>query len=87
MCRHLAACFIVKQVELGFPSFASKLVEEQRRVVHVVSSRRSCGVEAKDGRFDGIDCGTVKVRPNHSSLAVMFLLSHRGILIFCFRYK
>jgi hypothetical protein len=35
--RHPAASFITKHVRLGFPSFASKLVEERRRVVHVAS--------------------------------------------------
>jgi hypothetical protein len=33
-------------------------------VVHVASSRMSCGSEAKDSRFDGIGCGVVEVGPN-----------------------
>jgi hypothetical protein len=37
-CRDLVACFAWKQVRLGFPGFASKLVKVQRRVVHVASS-------------------------------------------------
>jgi hypothetical protein len=45
-------------------------------VVHVVSSRRSRGSEAKDGRFDGVGCDIVKVGPNYPSLDVIFLLSH-----------
>jgi hypothetical protein len=77
------ACFIEKQVRLGFPSFASKLAEGRRLVVHVAASWRSCGSKAKDGRFDGIGCGVVKVRPNYPSLDVIFILVHRGILVFC----
>jgi hypothetical protein len=47
-------------------------------VVHVASSRRSHGGEAKDCRFDGIGCGAVEVRPNYPSLDVIFLLAHRA---------
>jgi hypothetical protein len=85
--RHPAACFVVKQVELGFPSFASKLAKERRQVVHVASSQRSRGSKAKDGQFDGVRCGSVKVRPNYPSLDIIFLLAHMGILVFCFCYK
>jgi hypothetical protein len=38
--RDLAACFVWKQVGLGFPSLASRLSEARRRVVHVAPSRR-----------------------------------------------
>jgi hypothetical protein len=76
------ACFITKQVRLGFPSFASKLMKERLWVMNVASSWRSCGSEAKDGRFDGVECDAVKVRPNYSSLDVIFLLAHIGILVF-----
>jgi hypothetical protein len=31
-------------------------------VVHVASSRRSHGSEAKDGWFDGVGCGAVEVK-------------------------
>jgi hypothetical protein len=74
----------VKQVGLGFPSFASKLVEEQQRVVHVASSERSRGSEAKYHRFDGIGCGAVEFGPNYHSLDVILLLSQRDILVFLF---
>jgi hypothetical protein len=84
MCRHVAACYVTKQFRLGFPSFASKLVKERQRVVHVASLWRSCGSEAKDGQFDGVGCGVVEVRPNYPSLDVIFLLAHRGILVFWF---
>jgi hypothetical protein len=56
-------------------------------VVHVALSRRSCESEGKDGFFDGVRCGTVEVEPNYPSLDVIFLLAHRGILVFCFHYK
>jgi hypothetical protein len=50
-------------------------------------SCRSCGSEAKDGWFDDVECGVVEVRPNYPSLDVIFLLAHRGILVFCFHYN
>jgi hypothetical protein len=39
-------------------------------------------VKPKDGRFDGVGCGAVKVRSNYPSLVAIFLLAHRGILVF-----
>jgi hypothetical protein len=39
-------------------------------------------VKPKDGRFDGVGCGAAEVRPNYPSLVVIFLLTHRGILVF-----
>jgi hypothetical protein len=36
-------------------------------VVHVESSQRSRGCEAKGGRFDGVGCGAVEVEPNYPS--------------------
>jgi hypothetical protein len=51
-------------------------------VVHVASSQRSRGSEATDGRFDGVGCDTMEVEPNYPSLDVIFLLAHRGILVF-----
>jgi hypothetical protein len=53
-------------------------------VVHVASSWRSRGCEAKDGRFDGVECGAVEVEPNYPSFYVIFLLAYRGILVFSF---
>jgi hypothetical protein len=50
-------------------------------VVHMASSRRSYGSEAKDGRFDGVGCGIVEVRSNYPSLDVIFL-DYMGILVF-----
>jgi hypothetical protein len=86
-CRHPVACFIMKQVGLGFPSFASKLEEERRQVVHVASPWRSHGSEAKDDRFNGVRCGAVEVEPNYPSLVVIFLLAHMSILVFYFCYE
>jgi hypothetical protein len=61
MCRHPVAYFVAKQVGLGSPSFASKLANEQWWVVHVASSWRSHGSDAKDGWFNGVRCGEVEV--------------------------
>jgi hypothetical protein len=47
-------------------------------VVHVPSSRRSRGCEAKDSRFDGVGCDIVEVGSNYPSLDVIFLLSHKA---------
>jgi hypothetical protein len=44
----LAACYVRKQVMLGFSSLASRLAEVRRRVVHTSSSRRLRRVEAED---------------------------------------
>jgi hypothetical protein len=53
-------------------------------VVHVASWQRSHGSEAKDGWLDGVGCGTVDVGPNYPSLDAIFILAHRGILVFWF---
>jgi hypothetical protein len=53
-------------------------------MVHMASSWRSHGSEAKDCRFDGVQCGAVEVRPNYPSLVVISLLAHRSILVFGF---
>jgi hypothetical protein len=51
-------------------------------MVHVASSWRSYGREAKYGWFDGLRCDTTKVGPNYPSVDVVFILAHRGILVF-----
>jgi hypothetical protein len=87
MRQYPVACFNEKQVGLGFPSLASKLVEEQQQMVLVASLWRSHGREAKNDRFDGVGCGTVKVRPNYPSVVVyvVFISAHMGIQVFfCF---
>jgi hypothetical protein len=84
---HSAACFVVKQVGLGFSSFASKLVKEWRWVVHIVSSWRSRRNKEKDGWFNDVGCSVVEVRPNYYLVDVIFLLAHKCILVFYFCYK
>jgi hypothetical protein len=54
MRRDLAACFVSKQVWLGFPSLARRLVETRRRVVHVASSQRLCRRQVEDGRVNAM---------------------------------
>jgi sensor domain CHASE-containing protein len=56
-------------------------------MVHMESSRRSRESEAKGDRFDGVKYGVVDVGPNYPSVAIIFLLAHMGILVFCFCYK
>jgi hypothetical protein len=53
-------------------------------VVHVASWQRSCGFEAIDGQFDDVGCSAVEVGPKYPSLDVIFILAHRGILVFSF---
>jgi hypothetical protein len=53
-------------------------------VVHMTSSWRSHGREAKYGQFDGVECGAMEVRPNYPSLDVNLLLAHRDILVLWF---
>jgi hypothetical protein len=57
--RDVVACFTWKQVRVGFPSLASRLVEARRWVVHVAPSQRWCEDQVKDGRVDATGC----VRP------------------------
>jgi hypothetical protein len=83
-CRDLAACFAWKQVGLGFPCFASKLTDERRRLVHMASSWRSRWSEAKRWL---VRCHRVQrsgSQTNLPFLVVIFLLAHRGILVFWF---
>jgi hypothetical protein len=47
-------------------------------LVHVASSQRLHGSEATDGQFDGVGCDAVEVRPNYTSLDVIFLLAHKA---------
>jgi hypothetical protein len=39
-------------------------------------------MKPKDGRFDGVGYDVVEVGPNYPLLVVIFLLAHRGILVF-----
>jgi hypothetical protein len=56
MHQDLAACFVWKQVGLGFPSLASRLAKPQRRVVHVAPSWRSRDDQVEDGYVDATYC-------------------------------
>jgi hypothetical protein len=47
--RDLAACFMCKQIRLGFSSLASRLTEVRRRVVHMTPSWRLCQSQVEDG--------------------------------------
>jgi hypothetical protein len=82
-CRHLTACFGAKQVGLGF-LVLPQLAEERRQMVHVASSWRSRGREAKDGRFNCVECDAAEVRPNYPLVVVVFISAHGGILVFYF---
>jgi hypothetical protein len=56
MCRDLAACFMWKQVWLGFSSLVSRLVEARQRMVYVAPSWRLRRGQVEDGRFDAMGC-------------------------------
>jgi hypothetical protein len=51
-------------------------------MVHVASSWRLRRNEAENGRSDGIGCGAVEVGRKYPSLAVIFISSCMGILVF-----
>jgi hypothetical protein len=53
-------------------------------MVHMASSWRSRESDMKDGRFNGVSCGAVKVRSTYPLLVVVFLLAHKCILVFWF---
>jgi hypothetical protein len=76
--RDLAACFVWKQVRLGFPYLASRPAEAQHWVVHVASSPMLHRGHVEDGRVDVM--GSVK--PFHPKIVVFYGLGPRGILFF-----
>jgi hypothetical protein len=63
--------------------FASKLAEEQQRVVHVASSWRSREDEVKDERVDAMGC----IRLFYPNFTIFFILGYKGSLIISFSYK
>jgi hypothetical protein len=75
--RDLVACFMWKQVWLGFPSLASILAEARRRVVHVAPSWRLHRIQVEDGQVDAMGC----VRPCYPCFAVFILLGPSGIVV------
>jgi hypothetical protein len=58
--------------------FASKLVEQRRRVVHVISSWRSREVKVEDGRVDA----TCYIKLFYPYFTIFILLRLRDILVF-----
>jgi hypothetical protein len=78
MCRDLAACFSWKQVMVGFPSLASRLVEAQQRVVHVAPSHRLRQNQVKNGWINAMDY----VEPCYLYFIVFYVLDYRGIVVF-----
>jgi hypothetical protein len=58
--------------------FASKLVEERRRVVHVASSQRSCEDEAEDRWVEAMICNGLF----YHNFAIFVVLGRRGIVVF-----
>jgi hypothetical protein len=76
--QDLAACFIWKQVALGFPSLASRLAEARRRVVHVTSSRRLRRNQLEDGWIDTTGC----IRYCYPYFIIFYVLYHRDIVVF-----
>jgi hypothetical protein len=76
--QDLAVCFPWKQITLRFPSLASRLVDAQRRMVHVASSLRLRREEAEDGRVDATGC----VRPLYLKIFIIYVLCPRSSLVF-----
>jgi hypothetical protein len=58
--------------------FASKLTEERRQVVHVVSLWRSCEDKEEDGRVNVMSC----IGLFYPYFAILEVLGPRGILVF-----
>jgi hypothetical protein len=76
--RDLAASFVWKQVELWFPSLASRLAEARRQVVHVPSSWKSRENQVEDGQVDVMGC----VGPCYPYFVIFIVLGSRNILVF-----
>jgi hypothetical protein len=77
--RDVAVCFAWKQVELGFFSPTSRLVEARQGVVHVALSQRLRQDEAGDGQLDVTDC----VGSFYPKITIFSVLDHRDNLVFC----
>jgi hypothetical protein len=75
--RDLAACFVWKQVGLGFLSLASRLAEVRWRVVHVAPSWRSREDQVEDGQVDALGC----VRVCYPYFVIFILLGYMGIFV------
>jgi hypothetical protein len=69
------------RLEASWPrvfQFATKLMEAQRRMVHVASSWILCRVEAEDERVDAMD----RIGLFYPKITVLAVLGPRGISIF-----
>jgi hypothetical protein len=75
--RDLAACFVWKQVWVGFFSLTSRLEEARWWVVHVTPSQRLRRSQVEDGRVNAMDC----VGPCYSYFIIFILLAHRDIVV------
>jgi hypothetical protein len=53
------------------------------RMVHMASSQRSCGDEAKDRRVDAMGC----IRLFYPNFVIFFVLGHKGSLVISLSYK
>jgi hypothetical protein len=78
MHRDLAAYFTWKQVALGFPSLASRLMEARWWVVHVAPSRRLRRDQVEDGRVNATGC----IGPYYPCFAIFHVLGPRDIIVF-----
>jgi hypothetical protein len=77
MRRDLAASFTWKQVWIGFPSLASRLVEARWQVVHMTPSRRLHRSQVEDGWVDATGC----VGPCYPCFAIFILLGPMCIVV------
>jgi hypothetical protein len=68
----------VEASEARVSQFGSKLVEVQRQMVHVASSRRSRGVKDKDKRINVVDF----VGSFYSKIIVFVMLGLKSIVVF-----
>jgi hypothetical protein len=75
--QDLGACFTWKQVRLGFPSLASRLVKARRRVVHVAPSQMLRQRQVEDGHVDAMGC----IRPCYPYFADFIPLGHSGVVV------
>jgi hypothetical protein len=76
--RDLVACFVWKQVRLGFSSLTSRLVEARRRVVHVAPSCMLRRDQVEDGRVNVMGC----IGPCYPCFAVFIVLGLKDNLVF-----
>jgi hypothetical protein len=76
--RDLEACFIWKQVALGFPSLASRLTDTRRCVVHVAPSGWLRRDQVENGWIDV----TGYVGPCYPYFTVFYILCPRDIVVF-----